>query len=83
MQVNIYSTTTCPYCRMLKSYLDDKSVAYTEKIVDQDQSAQEEMVKESGGFMGVPFTVIIKDDGTKEKIVGFDKNKVNEILGIS
>ncbi len=68
---------------MLKSYLDEKSVAYTEKIVDQDQSAQEEMVKESGGFMGVPFTVIIKDDGTKEKIVGFDKNKVNEILGIS
>jgi len=66
---------------MLKSYLDEKGVKYTEKLVDQDESAREEMTSISGGFLGVPYTVIEKD-GKKEKIVGFDKGKVNEILGL-
>ncbi len=41
------------------------------------------MVKESGGFLGVPFTIVAKDDGTKETIIGFDKGKVNEVLGMT
>lgn len=83
MQVIIYSTTTCPYCKMLKDYLKARGVSFTEKLVDQDVAAKEEMMKESGGFLGVPFIVIIKDDGTKEKIIGFDKGKINSVLGIS
>ena len=82
MTVTIYSTTTCPYCMMLKEYLEQKSVSFTEKLVDQDDAAKEEMMKESGGFLGVPFTVIVKDDGSKESVVGFDKGKINSILGI-
>jgi glutaredoxin len=35
MKVIIYSTTTCPYCKMLKDYLDEKKVEYVEKLVDQ------------------------------------------------
>ena len=68
---------------MLKKYLDEKSVKYEEKLVDQDDAAKEEMMKESGGFMGVPFSVITKDDGAKETVVGFDKNKINSILKIN
>lgn len=83
MQVTVYSTTTCPYCKMLKDYLGEKSVDFEEKLVDQDDQAREEMMKASGGFLGVPFTVITKDDGSRETIIGFDKNKVNGILGIS
>ena len=82
MQVTIYSTTTCPYCKMLKNYLSEKKVDFTEKLVDQDEAAKNEMLEDSGGFLGVPFTVITKDDGSKETIVGFDKNKINELLGI-
>ena len=82
MQTTVYSTTACPYCKMLKDYLQEKGVAFTEKIVDQDDAAKEEMVKESGGFLGVPFTVVVKEDGAKETIVGFDKEKVNTALGI-
>lgn len=82
MQVIIYSTTTCPYCKMLKEYLEARSVAFTEKLIDQDKAASAEMEKESGGFKGVPFTVIIKDDSTKETVIGFDKGKINSVLGI-
>ena len=82
MTVTVYSTTTCPYCRMLKSYLKERNVDYTEKLVDQDDAAREEMMKASGGFLGVPFT-IVKKNGESETIIGFDKGKVNQVLGLS
>lgn len=65
---------------MLKEYLEEKGIEYTEKVVDQDDAAREEMMSKSGGFLGVPYTVIEKD-GKEEKIVGFDKGKFNEVLG--
>ena len=80
--VIIYSTTTCPYCKMLKDYLDAHKVSYDEKLVDQDDAAREEMMRDSGGFLGVPFTVVTKDGGAKETIIGFDKGKVNKIFGL-
>lgn len=83
MQITIYATTTCPYCKMLKTYLDNKQITYHEKLVDQDDQAREEMMKASGGFLGVPFTVIEKSDGTKETIVGFDQGRLNSLVGLS
>ncbi len=82
MKITIYSTTTCPYCKMLKDYLKEKSITFTEKLVDQDDAAREEMMAVSGGFLGVPFTAITKDDGSKETVLGFDKGKLNSVLGI-
>jgi len=67
---------------MLKDYLKEKGIAFSEKIVDQDDKARDEMVAASGGFMGVPFTVIVKDDGAKETVVGFDKGKIDQVLGL-
>lgn len=83
MTITVYSTTTCPYCKMLKDYFNEKAITFTEKLVDQDDPAREEMMKDSGGFLGVPFTVITEDDGSKETIVGFDKGKINQVLGLT
>jgi len=82
MQVTVYSTTTCPYCKMLKDYFSEKSIAYTEKMVDTDEAAREEMMAVSGGFLGVPFTLVMKD-GSKETVIGFDKGKINSLLGLT
>lgn len=68
---------------MLKNYLKEKNISYVEKFVDQDSQAQEEMAKISNGFMGVPFTVITKDDNSTETVVGFDRGKINSILKIA
>ena len=81
MQIIIYSTTTCPYCKQLKDYLTEKSLAFTEKLIDTDDAAKTEMEASSGGFLGVPFTVITLDNGTKESVLGFDQGKLNSILG--
>ena len=67
---------------MLKDYLKEKTITFTEKMVDLDEAAKTEMAASSGGFLGVPFISVVKDDGTKETVVGFDKGKINTILGI-
>lgn len=71
--VVVYTSNTCPYCTLAKNYLEDKEVAYTEKNVQTDRAARQELV--SMGHMGVPVIVI---DG--EEIVGFDKEKIDEVL---
>lgn len=53
-----------------------------EKLVDVDETAQKEMENVSGGFLGVPFTTIAKEDGNKETVLGFDKGKLDSVLGI-
>lgn len=65
---------------MLKDYLTSKNIDFVEKIVDQDEIVKKEMEIESGGFLGVPFTVITKEDGKSETIIGFDKGKLEQVL---
>lgn len=67
---------------MLKDYLDAHKFTYTEKLVDIDESAKDEMMASSGGFLGVPFTLIILDNGQKETVLGFDKGKFQKTLNI-
>lgn len=67
---------------MLKDYLILKQIPFDEKLVDMDEVAQKEMGEVSGGFFGVPFVSITKDDGTHETVLGFDKGKINTVLGI-
>ena len=80
-KVIMYKTVTCPYCKMESEYLTSKGVKFEEIYVDQDPKAAEDMVKISGQ-MGVPFTVITKDDGSKEAILGFDRTRIDAALGI-
>lgn len=80
--ITIYSTATCPYCKMLKDYLSVKGFNFTEKLVDQDDTAMTEMSQNSGGFMGVPFSLITGEDGTRETVIGFDKARINKLLDI-
>lgn len=75
MKVKIYTTPTCPYCKLAKSYMDEQGVAYEEIDVAADSEAAQEMVKLSGQ-MGVP--VIMVDD---EVIVGWNKTALEEALG--
>lgn len=81
-KVTLYKTTTCPYCKMETEYLQSKGIQFEEIYVDQDPKKAEEMVNISGQ-MGVPFTVIKKQDGSRVTILGFDRVKINEALGIS
>ncbi len=75
--VTIYSTPSCHFCHMAKDFFKEKNVEFTEFNVAEDQEKRAEMLKKSGQ-MGVP--VIIIDN---ELIVGFNKPKIVELLGIT
>ena len=76
-QVIVYTTPTCSHCRTLKEYLRNNQVPFREIDVTKDEKAATEMVSRSGQ-QGVPQSVI---DG--RVIVGFDRNKINNLLGIN
>ncbi len=75
--VVIYSTPTCHFCEMTKEFFKKNGVTYSEFDVAADMEKRQEMVEKSGG-MAVP-VITIGDD----VIVGFDKEKLSELLGIA
>lgn len=81
MKVTIYSTTTCPYCKVLKQYLDSKGVKYEEVLLDKQPEALQASL-DACGSMGVPCTHVAKDDGSQVNILGFDKAKIDAALGL-
>lgn len=73
--VRVYFTDNCPYCKMVKAFLDKKKVAYQAINVGQDREAAAEMVKLSGQY-GVP--VLTVDD---QIVIGFDTPRLEELFG--
>ena len=70
----IYSTPTCPYCKNVKAYLQERGIEFTDIDVSQDEAFQKEMIEKSG-TMSVP---VIDIGGVI--ITGFDKDKIDEAL---
>lgn len=64
---------------MLKKWLDERSIGYTDYSVDENPFAAQVMVQQSGQ-MGVPFSTIEYEDGSMEKILGFDTRRFERAL---
>ncbi len=79
--VKLYSTMSCPYCKMEKTWLESKNVEHQVVYVDLNQKEAEAMVQKTGQ-MGVPVTEILFDEGEPEYIIGFDKPKLAGLLGV-
>lgn len=75
-QVTIYSTPVCHFCHAAKDFFKENNIAYTEHDVASDIEKRTEMV-EMTGQMGVP-VIRIGDD----VVIGFDEDKVKELLNI-
>ena len=79
--ITVYTTETCGYCKMLMGYLQSKDIPFEKKQADMDPALAKELLEKSGQ-LGVPFTIIEKD-GEERKILGFDRQQIDEVLGIS
>ncbi|HJX69894.1 MAG TPA: glutaredoxin domain-containing protein [Dehalococcoidia bacterium] len=75
-EVKVYSTPTCPYCKIAKKFLADNGIPYQDLNVAEDSAARKEMVRKSGQ-MGVP---VIDIDG--ELVLGFNQAQLKEKLGL-
>lgn len=74
MSVIVYSTNTCPYCDMAKSYLAKKGVEYKDVNVGVDHNAAREMMQKSGQ-MGVP---VIDFNGNI--VIGFNRPALDKFI---
>jgi glutaredoxin len=61
---------------MAKQYLADNKIGFDDVDVSSNQTAAQEMISKSGQ-MGVP---VLDIDG--QIVVGFDKGKIKQLLGI-
>lgn len=68
--VTVYTTNTCPYCTMVKNFLDDKNISYKEVNVENSPEKMMEIMQKTGQ-MGVPQTEI-----NGQWVVGFDPNSI-------
>ena len=76
-KVEIYSTDTCHFCHMVKDWLNEKGVKFTDYNVGTDIEKRKEMVSLTGQ-MGVPVIKINEDI-----VIGFDEDKIANLLGIA
>ena len=73
-KVTVYSTPTCPYCKMAKDYLTKKGISFTDYDVIKDKEAAKEMI-EKLGQRSVP-DITIDDD----IVVGFNQELLDKLL---
>lgn len=73
-KVTVYSTNTCPYCTMMKNFLSEQNIPFTEVNVQQDREAAQRLV-ETTGQMGVPQTEI-----NGQWVLGYDPDSVMALL---
>ncbi len=74
MEIKIYITPTCSWCKKLKEWLKSKKLAYQEIDVIESDKSRDELIEKSGQ-MAVPVTDI---DGTI--VVGFNEAKLEEAI---
>ncbi|MDN5819532.1 MAG: glutaredoxin family protein [bacterium] len=75
----VYSTTWCAFCKTEKQYLDKLGYSYTEKDIEADKEAYDELMEKIGGnFQGVPVT-----DVKGQMILGFNRPQLDEALKAS
>jgi glutaredoxin len=74
--VVLYTQGYCEFSEMVRLHLESRGQRYTEKDVDSDAGARQEML--DLGAAGTPVTVI---DG--EVVIGFDEESIDELLGFA
>lgn len=73
-KVKVYTSDTCPHCVTAKEYLKENNIEFEEKNIKETENRKDLMAM---GVMSVPL-IIIGD----EKILGFDKEKIDSLLGL-
>lgn len=66
----VYTTSTCPYCMMMKNFLESKGLPYKEINVQLDPAAAQRLVSTTGQT-GVPQTEV-----NGQWVLGYDPESV-------
>lgn len=80
LEITMYSTSWCGYCRKARSWFQDNGFAFIEKDIEKDAEAAREYQAASGGYGGVPLIVV-----NGKSFRGFDQRallaRIRAVLG--
>lgn len=75
LDVVLYSTSWCGYCRRARAWMTANGVPFVEKDIEKDPDANAEYRSKSGGYGGVP---LIDVNGTMVR--GFDQPRIEGLI---
>lgn len=73
--ITVYTRTSCPYCELVKKFLDMKGASYKTVNMEESQDAMQEVMSMTGRTIA-PTTIIEKADGSKDVIVGLNLSRI-------
>ena len=71
----LISTSTCPYCKQTREYLDNLRIKYKDYVVDESSDAQE--LYRRFGSPGVPFLFT-----TNHKMLGYSPKSIDRLIAM-
>lgn len=74
MDIEVYTTPSCPYCTKVKQWLDENDYDYTEYNVAENREKAKEMIERTGQ-RGVPQTFI-----GETEVIGFQPEKIQQAV---
>ena len=77
MRVRVFATQACPYCHMLKGFLQENNIDFEDIDVSANHNAAIEMIRLSGQ-RGVPVA-----DINGNVVVGFDQARIAQLLQLN
>ena len=77
LRVTVYTSPGCPPCRLVKTYLRQHGISFRSVDISRDARAAREIVRRSGQ-QAVP-----QIDVNGRIVVGFDRGKLANLLGIT
>lgn len=82
MTITVFSSSNCAVCHSLMQWLDQQHVTYDNVVIDESEDGMAKMMAATGGtIQGTPLTLI--EDGDKSQTVaGFDRVKLQTLLGL-
>lgn len=76
-KVILFSSGSCPWCARARKYLRQNGIRVKDIRVDRNPDAIKDVKRETGQT-GIPVLLI-----GRAKIVGFDKPKIDRLLGLT
>lgn len=72
--ITVYVTNSCPFCTLLKNFLNENQIPFKEVNVENDPVAMRHVVQQTGQ-MGVPQTEI-----NGKWVIGFDPETIMSLI---
>jgi len=78
-KITVFTTNTCGYCGMVKKWLDSKGIEYNTVNLDENPDMQKTIYEKSGALT-VPVTLVEKEDGQEDVVIGFNLAKLAAVV---